>query len=48
VIRTARRQLAEPRHWWGFYEQALQEDLHWRRTREQQTSTAPTSPAAAP
>jgi hypothetical protein len=48
VIRTARRQLAEPRHWWGFYEQAVQEDLQWRRTREQQTSTAPTPPAAAP
>ncbi|MEK6440628.1 hypothetical protein [Pseudonocardia sp. T1-2H] len=47
MIRTARRQLAEPRHWWGFYEQAVQEDLQWRRTREQQTSTA-TPPTAAP
>ncbi|MCU1654114.1 MAG: hypothetical protein JWQ60_5263, partial [Pseudonocardia sp.] len=43
VIRTARRQLAEPQHWWGFYEQAVREDLDWRRGRDQQAA-APVLP----
>ncbi|NMH97318.1 hypothetical protein [Pseudonocardia acidicola] len=34
------QQLAEPRHWWAFYQQAVHTDLAWRRERDQRTATA--------
>jgi hypothetical protein len=47
----AAQQLAEPRHWRGFYEQAVAADLEWRRQRQQeahQPADWPAQPADRP